>query len=215
MKTPLAALNIYNGLLQDEAQELPEIREFALLSEQELDRIETPELAENHEAGRRLHRAGKGAGKCGGDDEGCGAAFRVPRQTGAEGAHFVRLFCDREWLMEAVDNIVKNALDHTEKGDFIRIGWKQSATAIQISVRDSGSGIHPEDLHHIFKRFYRSRYSGDKQGIGLGLPLAKAIIEAHDGTIGVDSKPGSGTVFVINFLLPQFLQNCSLPFILP
>lgn len=120
-------------------------------------------------------------------------AFRA-RQEQKElilsGAGDVRLFCDREWLMEAVDNIVKNALNHTEKGDFIRIGWKQSASAVQISVRDSGSGIHPEDLHHIFKRLYRSCYSGDKQGIGLGLPLAKAIIEAHDGTIGGGQQAG-------------------------
>ena len=63
-----------------------------------------------------------------------------------------------------------------------------------------GSGIHPEDLHYIFKRFYRSQFSKDKQGIGLGLPLAKAIIEAHSGTIEVDSESGKGTSFTITFL---------------
>jgi signal transduction histidine kinase len=66
-------------------------------------------------------------------------------------------------------------------------------------IKDNGSGIHPEDYHHIFKRFYRSRFSQDKQGIGLGLPLAKAIIEAHDGTIEVDSQLGVGTTFTLNF----------------
>jgi signal transduction histidine kinase len=66
-------------------------------------------------------------------------------------------------------------------------------------IKDNGSGIHPEDLPHIFKRFYRSRFSQDKQGIGLGLPLAKAIIEAHNGTIEVDSQLGVGTTFIINF----------------
>ena len=67
-------------------------------------------------------------------------------------------------------------------------------------IKDDGNGIYPEDLHHVFKRFYRSRYSKDIQGIGLGLPLAKAVVEAHNGTIEVDSRLGVGTSFVINLL---------------
>lgn len=66
-------------------------------------------------------------------------------------------------------------------------------------VRDNGSGIHPEDLHHIFKRFYRSRYSQDTQGIGLGLSLVKAVAEIHGGTVSVDSRLGEGTTFVLVF----------------
>lgn len=79
--------------------------------------------------------------------------------------------------------------------------WQISASILQITVKDNGSGIHPEDLHHIFKRFYRSRYSKDTQGIGLGLPLTKAIVEAHNGTIEVDSRLGRGTSFTMNFLV--------------
>lgn len=71
---------------------------------------------------------------------------------------------------------------------------------MQIVVKDTGSGIHPEDLNHIFKRFYRSRFSKDTQGIGLGLPLAKAVVEAHSGTIEVESRLGEGTVFTMDFL---------------
>ena len=100
---------------------------------------------------------------------------------------------------------MKNALDHTEKGDTVRIEWRALPSAVQIVVKDNGSGIHPEDLHHIFKRFYRSRFSKDTQGIGLGLPLAKAIIEAHNGTIEVDSELGIGTTFLMNFLIPTKL----------
>ena len=70
---------------------------------------------------------------------------------------------------------------------------------------DSGSGIHPEDLYHIFKRFYRSHFSQDTQGIGLGLPLAKAVVEAHHGTIEVDSELGKGTTFTLNFPIPTKL----------
>ena len=83
--------------------------------------------------------------------------------------------------------------------------WWVSASIVQITIKDNGSGIYPEDLHHIFKRFYRSRYSKDTQGIGLGLPLAKAIVEAHNGTIEVDSVLGRGTSFTMNFLIPTKL----------
>ena len=121
------------------------------------------------------------------------------------GSDSISLLCDRDWMIEAIDNIVKNALDHTHKGDSVHIEWRQFASVVQITIKDNGSGIHPEDLHHIFKRFYRSRFSKDTQGIGLGLPLAKAIIEAHNGTIEVDSELGVGTTFVINFLIPTKL----------
>lgn len=111
----------------------------------------------------------------------------------------VTLTCDPNWLTEAISNIVKNAFDHTKPGAVIRITWRALASVVQIVVCDNGSGIHPEDLPHIFKRFYRSRFSKDKQGIGLGLPLANAIIEEHNGTIEVDSTLGAGTTFTINF----------------
>ena len=76
---------------------------------------------------------------------------------------------------------------------------------IQIKIKDTGCGIHPEDLPNIFKRFYRSRFSKDTQGIGLGLPLAKAIIEAHEGLIEVESELGIGTSFIMNFPIPTKL----------
>lgn len=212
LKTPLAALNIYNGLLQDEAGELPTIREFAALSEQELDRIET--LVQNLlkitklDAGSIVfEKASENVADMMKDVE-LHFAYRAKQEQKEmifSGADHISLLCDRDWLLEAIDNIVKNALDHTKQGDFIHIEWKQFASLIQISIKDNGSGIHPEDLHHIFKRFYRSRFSSDVQGIGLGLPLAKTIIEAHDGTIAVDSELGVGTSFTINFLIPTKL----------
>ncbi len=86
-----------------------------------------------------------------------------------------------------------------------RMEWRASPSIVQITVKDNGSGIHPEDLHHIFKRFYRSRFSKDTQGIGLGLSLTKAIVEAHNGTIEVDSISGTETSFIMNFLNPTKL----------
>ena len=67
----------------------------------------------------------------------------------------------------------------------------------QIVITDDGKGIHQEDLYNIFKRFYRSRFSSDVHGIGLGLPLAKSIVEAHGGTLTVESELGKGSKFIM------------------
>lgn len=212
LKTPLAALNIYNGLLQDEDIEVSSVKEFADLSEQELDRIETLvqsllKITRLDAGAIVLEKTAENVADMMRDIE-LHFAYRA-RQEKKEiilsGSDYLSLFCDRDWLNEAIDNIVKNAFDHTESGATIRVAWKELPSGVQIVIKDNGCGIHPEDIHHIFKRFYRSRFSKDKQGIGLGLPLAKAIVEAHNGTIEVDSELGIGTTFTMNFLIPTKL----------
>lgn len=212
LKTPLAALNIYNGLLQDETESLSEVKEFAALSEQELDRIEM--LVQSL---LKITRLDAGAIVFEKTEENVAEmmkdvelhfAYRAgmeQKQIVLSGADDITMVCDRDWMIEAMDNLVKNALDHTKMGDTVHVEWQTGSSALQIRVRDNGCGIHPEDLYHIFKRFYRSRFSKDQQGIGLGLPLAKAIIEAHSGTIEVDSELNVGTTFTINFLNPTKL----------
>lgn len=210
LKTPLAALNIYNGILQEEAENASSVREFASLSEQELDRIETLVqnllkiakldagticLEKSPEHVSDLMKTVEKRFRFRAEQEGKKLIF--------SGSEEIMFFCDRIWILEAVGNIVKNALDHTKEGGIIRIEWKTFASVVQIVVRDNGSGIHPEDLYYIFKRFYRSRFSKDTQGIGLGLPLAKAVVEAHGGTIEADSRPGMGAVFTMNFLITE------------
>ena len=71
---------------------------------------------------------------------------------------------------------------------------------LRLSVSDNGEGIAPEDIHHIFKRFYRSKSSPDAQGVGLGLPLAKAIMEGQGGSLCVQSTLGKGSIFTLSFL---------------
>lgn len=212
LKTPLAALNIYNGLLQGEAADLPNIREFADLSEQELDRIET--LVQNLLKITRLdagtlvtQKALENVGDMMGEIE-QHFSYRARQEQKTlqfSGPETTMLFCDREWFMEAVSNLAKNALDHTKSGDTVSISWRELPSQVCITVTDTGSGIHPEDIYHIFKRFYRSRFSKDTQGVGLGLPLAKAIIEAHDGMIQVDSALGRGSIFTVNLPIPTKL----------
>lgn len=212
LKTPLAALNIYNGILQEESQDSHTVKEFVDLSEQELNRIETLvqnllKIAKLDSGSIVLEKTVQNLAEIMDCVE---RQFAYQAEQGGKKLYFdgddtVMLACDRTWLMEAVSNLVKNAFDHTKPGNTIRVEWKQFASTVQITVRDNGSGIHPEDLPHIFKRFYRSRFSKDTQGIGLGLSLTKAIVEAHGGTIQADSNLGSGTTFTIHFLIPTKL----------
>lgn len=207
LKTPLAALNIYNGLLQNEREDITAMQEFAVKSEKEIDRIEI--LVQNLLKITKLDAGSiiieKSAENIADIIKDIYQHFEF-RAKGERktillsGADNIELFCDRDWITEAISNIVKNALDHTSTGSKITIEWKRLPAVTQIIVKDNGSGIHQEDIHHIFKRFYRSRFFKDMQGIGLGLPLAKAIVDAHEGNITVDSVPGKGSVFVMNFL---------------
>lgn len=212
LKTPLTTLGIYNGIMQEEAQDIAVIQRFTSFSEQELERMNT--IIKN-----TLKITKFDAGTIIIDKSIENIAEMMVRiknyfsyRAKAEekrlyfsGDDTVVLLCDRTWIIEAVSNIVKNAFDHTKQGNTISIEWKQLASIIQVVIKDDGSGIHPEDLYHIFKRFYRSRFSTNVPGIGLGLPLAKAIIEAHNGTIEVDSALNRGTTFTINFLIPTKL----------
>lgn len=212
LKTPLTALNIYNGLIQQEASGSPKLKEFSSLSEQELERIEN--LVKNLlkitklDAGTILMEKSSHflADLMGSIERQFTCLARQQKKTLIfSGEEETILFCDQLWLTEAVSNLVKNAFDHTTSGAVIRVTWRTFASVVQIVVSDNGSGIHPEDLPYIFKRFYRSRFSKDTQGIGLGLPLAKAIIEKHHGTVEADSTLGVGTTFTINFLNPTKL----------
>jgi len=131
-------------------------------------------------------------------------AFTV--RAAVEGKH-IHLHCpqglaleaDPHWLAEALSNLVKNALDHTAAGGQVQVLCEETPLVLTIAVQDNGTGIHPEDLPHVFKRFYRSRFSQDHQGVGIGLTLARSIVEKHGGSIVVESEPGQGAVFRMIF----------------
>lgn len=212
LKTPLAALNIYNGLMQEETEALTEFQELASLSEKELDRIEMLvqnllKIAKLDAGSIVFEKTSQNVADMMGEIE-LHFAYRAKQEQKElilSGDEHISMLCDRDWMIEALENIVKNAFDHTGSGDSIQITWKTSASMVQIMIKDNGSGIHPEDMHYIFKRFYRSRFSKDKQGIGLGLPLTKMIVEAHNGMVEVDSELEVGTTFILNFLIPTKL----------
>lgn len=107
------------------------------------------------------------------------------------------LNCDKKWLCDAVTNIIKNCIEHSHNGN-IKITAEQNKLYTKISIKDNGSGIDKEDLPHIFERFYKGKNSSD-DSVGIGLSLAKTIIEKQGGYISVSSELNKGSEFVIKF----------------
>lgn len=210
LKTPLAALTMYQEIIASEPEHSDTVKEFSAKMGVSLKRIK--QLIESMLKITRLDAGSIVFEKrdytvyeivCRGINELELRAKQEGKELLIEGDKEQMLSCDLEWTGEAIGNIVKNALDHTEAGGVIRVSWAPSPAMVRIQIQDNGDGIPQEDLHHIFKRFYRSKKSLDTQGVGLGLPLAKAIIEGQKGVISVKSESGEGTVFTIAFLTEQ------------
>ena len=108
---------------------------------------------------------------------------------------------DGERIRQVITNLLSNALRHSSEGGLIRVGIATGHAAempgIQVWVADTGPGIAAEDVPHIFERYYKS---ADLRGMGIGLSIAKFIVEAHGGTIEATSAPGQGTT--VRFSLP-------------
>jgi signal transduction histidine kinase len=105
---------------------------------------------------------------------------------------------DPERFAQVLGNLVSNALRYTPEGGQIVLRSRKDLDSVLLQVHDNGSGIAPEDLPHIFKRFYRAAKARPQNGeSGLGLAIAKSIVEVHEGTIAVESPPGQGTTFTI------------------
>lgn len=206
LKTPLSALKMYSEIISSHSTDSVCINEFSEKSMREIRRIEDVVYTL-----LKLARLDAGIIQMEKTQEYISVLMqdvlerfqvwtkRDNKEIILSGKDDILLYCDALWFSEAIGNIIKNALEHTGKNGHIIIRWEQTPLLTQIVIEDDGKGIHPEDLYNIFKRFYRSRYSQDIHGIGLGLPLAKAIVEIHGGTISVTSKLGEGTTFTLNF----------------
>lgn len=118
---------------------------------------------------------------------------------------------DYDRLMQVFSNLVDNALAHTPAGGRVHLATKQAdEKAVEAVVQDSGNGIPPEDLPHIFERFYqvdksRAQENG-RRGAGLGLAIVQEIVEAHKGVVQAQSQMGKGTVFVVRLPISQALE---------
>ncbi len=105
----------------------------------------------------------------------------------------------RSWLERVVLNLLDNAIKFTPNGGHIQLTVASENGSALLRVEDKGIGIPPEAVPHIFDRFYRAEPSRSKQiqGVGLGLALARWIVEKHRGSITVKSEPGAGTCFTV------------------
>ncbi|NSF05623.1 HAMP domain-containing histidine kinase [Fusicatenibacter saccharivorans] len=206
IKTPLSALKMYLEIIESHKDDAATVSSFTEKSQREIKRMEDViytllKLARLDAGIIQMEKAPENLSVLMLDvlERFETWAEREHKTITLSGKEDVVLSCDALWVSEAIGNIVKNALEHTENGGHIEVKWSQSPLMTQIEISDDGKGIHPEDLYNIFKRFYRSRFSSDVHGIGLGLPLAKSIVEAHGGTISVTSRLGAGTTFTLNF----------------
>ncbi|MGQ3480141.1 ATP-binding protein [Paenibacillus sp. TY11] len=115
------------------------------------------------------------------------------------GGEDMYVWADEEWLTEALINLIKNALEHTPLEGGIDVILEKNSLFQTVIIRDQGEGISPEDLPHIFERFYRGRRTTKPQSLGIGLSLSKSIIEEQGGMITVVSQLGLGTEFRVSF----------------
>lgn len=206
LKTPLAALKMYDEIMAQEGMDRETIHAFSQKSLREIRRVEDVvytllKIARLDAGTVRMEKAEENMEMLLKDvtERFETLAAQEAKEIVLSGSSEVSLYCDALWMSEALGNVVKNALEHTGRGGKVVISWERTPLLTNIIVEDNGTGIHQEDIHNIFKRFYRSHISQDTHGIGLGLPLAKSIVEAHQGTISVTSRVGQGSRFVLSF----------------
>ncbi len=102
---------------------------------------------------------------------------------------------DRKRLLQVFENLMGNALKFTPKGGCITVSAAAKDRVVQFTVADTGPGIAPESVPHVFDRFWQAATRERRLGAGLGLPITKGIVEAHGGRIWLESTVGRGTTF--------------------
>jgi len=117
------------------------------------------------------------------------------------------VLADPKGIQEIFNNLISNAINYSPDGGRVLVSARGLGEYMEIKVADTGVGIDEEEISKIFDKFYRVKHPKTRQvmGTGLGLAIVKGIVEAHHGTIEVESSPGKGTTFRI--LLPLFEQN--------
>lgn len=209
LKTPLSSVKMFSELLQDEGLDGARREDFLAKSRQQIERMEW--LIASLLSCARLEAdavelcISPAALELTVEDalEGLRPAWEKKGVTLAweKPAASVMVPHDRRWIAEALSNIVKNAVEHTPEGGRVSVELQDDPVLARVTVTDSGTGIALTDLPAIFARFFRSPASGRGEdggprpvsGTGIGLALAKAIVERHGGVVSVSSVPGAGT----------------------
>ena len=207
IKTPLAGITLMTDLLKD--PELPEekreefvekidrqtekitwlVRNLLTLAQLEADMLK---LKKETVSAAELVEAAVGPLNILAELKGVELQTSIPKET--------TLTCDKAWTAEALSNVIKNCIEHvsTDTGKHVWITAAENNFAVTLTVRDDGPGIPPEELPHIFERFYKGKNSS-KNSVGIGLSMARQIFLQQNGTIEAVSDLGKGTSFRIRF----------------
>lgn len=212
LKTPVALIKGYAGTLRrDDAQwDAATMQHGLSVIEEEADRL--GDLIENLLAASKLQANGMRLTNVGDVDLSAVAARSVERFQTQTTIHklvtdfppdFPIIQGDETRLRQVIDNLVSNAIKYSPDGGEVRISGTFDDQSVTVAVSDQGVGLPQDEQEHIFERFYRvdDALTRKTQGTGLGLYLARAVIDAHKGTISVDSQPGKGSTF--RFTLPK------------
>ncbi|CAB1246650.1 HAMP domain-containing histidine kinase [Clostridium sp. WLY-B-L2] len=207
LKTPLSSMIVYNDILLNKQLSKEQSRNFLISSRNQLYRMNwliksilklarlDARAIEFHMKGQSLNETIKYSIEAL-EEKIVSAGVQVKFHEEGE----IVFYHDRHWLCEALINIVKNCVEHTQRGGKVDVCVMENPIYKRITISDNGEGIGEKDLPNIFKRFYKARTSKSSDSIGIGLALSKSILEAHDGIINVQSKLGAGTTFRITFL---------------
>ena len=120
------------------------------------------------------------------------------------------VYADRHRILQVLSNLIGNAMKFTPSGGTIRFGAETQDSEVLFMVSDSGPGIPQEHLGDIFNPYWQAKRA-ERMGAGLGLPIAKGIVEAHGGRIWVESEPGKGTRFYFTLPVAEANRSVSVP----
>ncbi len=211
LRTPIAIIKGYASTLgrDDVEWDSDTVRDYATIIEEEADRLTA--LVEDLLTASKLQAARELQLNFADADLHAVAAQSVARLESGANQHIVLSFPedfpviqgDAARLRQVIDNLLTNATKYSPANSTITVGGRYSRTSVTVFVRDEGPGIANDQLERIFERFYRidDRLTRRTQGTGLGLYLARAIVQTHGGDISVKSAVGSGSTFY--FSLPR------------
>lgn len=208
LRTPLASIRLHAETILDALGDLDreKIRDFVTVIAQEAERLSrliggVLDLARLVAGRRPLLRTavdlGETVERVAGTLRPIADAAGVSMEVRAEGNLVVQ--ADRDSVIQALTNVVANAVKYSRSGGRVRIEARTDGQDVSVAVIDTGAGISPEHLPHVFEEFYKVDATGSEEGTGLGLAITKAIVEGHGGGIEVESEPGRGSTFTLRF----------------
>jgi signal transduction histidine kinase len=224
LRTPLASVRAVVEALADGVVEEPEtVNRYLRIAQRDIEALtvlvdDLFEMAQIDAGGLRLERRPNSLTDLVSDTLESFRALAAERNVALDGAVVASVdpvTLDARQIGRVLNNLVTNAIRHTPAGGTVAIRAFPVPDGVRVEVSDSGEGIRDEDLARVFEQFYRGEPSRSRTmgGAGLGLAIAKGIVEAHSGRIGVASAPGKGTT--VFFVLPQARRDVRNPLLRP